>query len=89
MHRDNSNYSISRPVALVLTLALFAGSLLLYSLRADTAVLPPPEPPASMTAFTGSTFDRRLNPEGVTRVSSAGRDFTFIVFDTSGYAATD
>jgi Protein of unknown function (DUF3616) len=35
------------------------------------------------------TFDRRLKPEGVTRVSSAGRDFTFIVFDTSGYAATD
>jgi len=34
-------------------------------------------------------FDRRLKPEGVTRVSSAGRDFTFIVFDTSGYAATD
>lgn len=35
------------------------------------------------------TFDRRLKPEGVTRVSTAGRDFTFIVFDTSGYAATD
>jgi hypothetical protein len=35
------------------------------------------------------TYDRRLKPEGVTRVSSAGRDFTFIVFDTSGYAATD
>ncbi|HEY0171702.1 MAG TPA: DUF3616 domain-containing protein [Pyrinomonadaceae bacterium] len=35
------------------------------------------------------TFDRRLKPEGVTRVSAAGRDFTFIVFDTSGYAATD
>lgn len=37
----------------------------------------------------GDTFDRRLKPEGVTRVSSSGRDFTFIVFDTSGYAATD
>ncbi|HEX5707246.1 MAG TPA: DUF3616 domain-containing protein [Pyrinomonadaceae bacterium] len=35
------------------------------------------------------TFDRRLKPEGVTRVSSGGRDFTFIVFDTSGYAAAD
>lgn len=35
------------------------------------------------------TYDRRLKPEGVTRVSSAGRDFTFIVFDTSGYATTD
>jgi hypothetical protein len=35
------------------------------------------------------TYDRRLKPEGVTRVSAAGRDFTFIVFDTSGYAATD
>ncbi len=35
------------------------------------------------------TYDRKLKPEGVTRVSSAGRDFTFIVFDTSGYAATD
>jgi hypothetical protein len=35
------------------------------------------------------TYDRRLKPEGVTRVSSNGRDFTFIVFDTSGYAATD
>ncbi len=34
-------------------------------------------------------FDRKLKPEGITRVSSAGRDFTFIVFDTSGYAATD
>ncbi|MGH9941709.1 MAG: hypothetical protein ACRD9R_05030, partial [Pyrinomonadaceae bacterium] len=34
-------------------------------------------------------FDRRHKPKGVTRVSSAGRDFTFIVFDTSGYAATD
>ena len=37
---------------------------------------------------TGS-YDRRLKPEGVTRVASGGRDFTFIVFDTSGYAAAD
>jgi Protein of unknown function (DUF3616) len=35
------------------------------------------------------TYDRRLKPEGVTRVSSGGGDFTFIVFDTSGYAAAD
>ncbi|HJR08106.1 MAG TPA: hypothetical protein VJ842_12670 [Pyrinomonadaceae bacterium] len=32
-------------------------------------------------------FDRKLKPEGVTRVTSGGRDYTFIVFDTSGYAA--
>ena len=35
------------------------------------------------------TFDRRLKPEGITRVSTGTRDFVFIVFDTSGYAATD
>ncbi|HEX7331409.1 MAG TPA: DUF3616 domain-containing protein [Pyrinomonadaceae bacterium] len=35
------------------------------------------------------TFDRRLKPEGITRVSTGGRDFVFIVFDTSGYAATE
>jgi len=35
------------------------------------------------------TFDRRLKPEGITRVSNGGRDFIFIVFDTSSYAATD
>ena len=35
------------------------------------------------------SYDRRLKPEGVTRVSSAGRDFTFIVFDTSGYAVAE
>ena len=34
------------------------------------------------------TFDRRLKPEGITRVSNGTRDFVFIVFDTSGYAAT-
>jgi hypothetical protein len=42
---------------LVLTLTLFAGSLLLYSLRAGTSAKPAPEPPAPMTAFTGGTFE--------------------------------
>ena len=36
-----------------------------------------------------NTFDRRLKPEGITRVSNGNGDFTFIVFDTSGYTATD
>lgn len=35
------------------------------------------------------TFDRRLKPEGITRFANGARDFIFIVFDTSGYAATD
>jgi len=35
------------------------------------------------------TFDRRLKPEGITRFSNGSREFMFIVFDTSGYAATD
>ena len=35
------------------------------------------------------TFDRKLKPEGVTRFSAKSQDFTFIVFDTSGYAAID
>jgi hypothetical protein len=34
-------------------------------------------------------FDRRLKPEGITRFSNGTRDFLSIVFDTSGYAATD
>ena len=34
-------------------------------------------------------FDRKLKPEGITRVTSGGRDYTFIVFDTSGYSAMD
>lgn len=34
-------------------------------------------------------FDRTLKPEGVTRVTSGGRDYTFIVFDTSGYTVMD
>lgn len=36
-----------------------------------------------------SVFNRKLKPEGITRVSLPGGDFTFIVFDTSGYAAID
>jgi hypothetical protein len=36
-----------------------------------------------------NTFDRRLKPEGITRVSTGNGDFTFIVFDTSGYTATN
>jgi hypothetical protein len=32
-------------------------------------------------------YDRRLKPEGFTRVSAGARDFGFLVFDTSGYAA--
>lgn len=36
-----------------------------------------------------ATYDRRLKPEGVTRVSAPARDFTFIVFDTSRYAAAE
>jgi Protein of unknown function (DUF3616) len=35
------------------------------------------------------TWDRRLKPEGITRVANGKRDFVFIVFDTSGYTATD
>jgi hypothetical protein len=35
-------------------------------------------------------FDSSLKPEGVTRVATTGgRDYTFIVFDTSAYAAMD
>ena len=35
------------------------------------------------------TFDRSLKPEGITRFSNGAGDFVFIVFDTSGYTATD
>lgn len=35
------------------------------------------------------TFDRRLKPEGITRVKNSAGDFLFIVFDTSGYTATN
>lgn len=34
-------------------------------------------------------FDSKLKPEGVTRVTSDGRDYTLIVFDTSGYTTVD
>ena len=44
---------------------------------------------ATPTLREMQTFDRRLKPEGITRVSNGGRDFIFIVFDTSGYAATE
>ncbi|HEU5460017.1 MAG TPA: DUF3616 domain-containing protein [Pyrinomonadaceae bacterium] len=44
------------------------------------------EPP---TLRETDTFDRRLKPEGITRVKSGDQSFTFIVFDTSGYAAKD
>jgi hypothetical protein len=41
------------------------------------------------TLRESETFDRRLKPEGITRVSTGAQDFIFIVFDTSGYAATN
>jgi hypothetical protein len=44
---------------------------------------------ASPTLREFDKFDRRLKPEGITRVSAGGQDFIFIVFDTSGYAATN
>jgi hypothetical protein len=44
------------------------------------------EPP---TLREMDTFDRRLKPEGITRVKSGDKNFTFIVFDTSGYVAKD
>jgi hypothetical protein len=44
---------------------------------------------AKSTLREAGTFDRSLKPEGITRVSSGGRDFTFIVFDTSVYATAD
>jgi hypothetical protein len=34
-------------------------------------------------------YDRRLKPEGFTRVAAGERSFGFIVFDTSGYAAAE
>lgn len=42
---------------------------------------------SSPTLRETETFNRKLKPEGVTRFSTAKRDFTFIVFDTSGYVA--
>lgn len=44
------------------------------------------EPP---TLRETDKFDRRLKPEGITRVSAGDQSFIFIVFDTSGYAAHD
>lgn len=44
------------------------------------------EPP---TLRETDSFDRRLKPEGITRVKSGDQSFTFIVFDTSGYAAKE
>lgn len=44
---------------------------------------------AAPTLSDIETYDRRLKPEGITRVSTGARDFIFIVFDTSGYAAAD
>jgi hypothetical protein len=35
------------------------------------------------------SFEPKLKPEGVTRVSSGDRHFTLIVFDTSGYSAME
>jgi hypothetical protein len=34
-------------------------------------------------------FDESLKPEGVARVTAGGRDFIFIVFDSSGYTVMD
>lgn len=36
-----------------------------------------------------TSFNSRLKPEGVTRVVTGQRQFTFLVFDTSGYSALD
>ena len=44
---------------------------------------------SSPTLRPTETFDRKLKPEGITRFSSGNRDFTFIVFDTSGYIAME
>src|SRR5687768_8163782 len=44
--------------------------------------------PSSPTLRETAVFDRKLKPEGITRFK-AGVDFTFIVFDTSGYASLD
>ena len=34
-------------------------------------------------------FDEHLKPEGVARVTAGGRDFIFVVFDSSGYTVVD
>ena len=44
---------------------------------------------ATPTLREVETFNRRLKPEGITRVPNGAQNFIFIVFDTSGYAATN
>ena len=45
---------------------------------------------ARPTLREAGAFDSSLKPEGITRVAtSGGRDYTFIVFDTSAYTAMD
>jgi len=41
------------------------------------------------TLQTVATFDRKLKPEGITRVSAAGGQFTFVVCDTGRYLKMD
>jgi hypothetical protein len=45
--------------------------------------------PNQPTLRESETFDRTLKPEGVTRFWAGARAFTFVVFDTSGYAAIE
>ena len=42
--------------------------------------------PTQPKLTASETLDSSLKPEGLTRASSGGRAFTFIVFDTSGYS---
>jgi hypothetical protein len=43
----------------------------------------------SPTLREKGVYERKLKPEGITRVTSGEQGFTFIVFDTSGYHARD
>jgi hypothetical protein len=43
----------------------------------------------SSTLRETDTLDRRLHPEGVTRVTSGNQNFLLIVFDAGGYVAKD
>jgi uncharacterized protein DUF3616 len=45
--------------------------------------------PNQPTLRGSDTFDRTLKPEGVTRFWTGARALTFVVFDTSGYAAIE
>lgn len=45
--------------------------------------------PAQPALQSVSTFEPKLKPEGVTPVTTGQRKFTFLVFDTSGYAALE